>query len=230
MLDTTQTIETPEGIDLGLRIAGPTVRSLAWLIDFLIRAGFYLGALFLFSLANIISGEMIRGILLILLFVVEWFYPVIFEVYNHGATPGKRFYRIRVVNDNGTPVEWSGSILRNLLRGVDFLPFANGLGVFVTLMNSRFKRLGDLAAGTVVIYDDQFDQHTMLPEVAPMAPPIKLDLDEQEAIVNFAERSLDLTEERAIELADILSDLTGETGAKGIARLNQFSNWFLGAR
>lgn len=230
MLDTTQTIETPEGIDLGLRIAGPTVRSLAWLIDLLIRIGFYLAALFLMSIGDVLSGQMIRGLIYIVLFVVEWFYPVLFEIYNRGSTPGKRFLRIRVVNDNGTPVQWSGSVLRNLLRGVDFLPFGNGIGVFIALTNSRFKRLGDLAAGTVVIYDDQFDHHTMLPEVSPVAPSIKLDLDEQQAIVNFAERSHDLTEERSVELADILSPLTGETGRKGISRLNQFSNWFLGAR
>ena len=230
MLDTTQTVETPEGIDLRLRIAGPTVRSFAWIIDFGIRVAFYVVTAIVLSMFSIISGELVYGLLLIVLFLIEWFYPVFFEVYNQGATPGKRSLNLRVVNDNGTPVQWSGSVLRNLLRSVDFLPMFYGVGVIVTFINPRFKRLGDLAAGTVVIYDDQHDQNRVLPDIPPMPPTTKLTLDEQQAIVSFTERSADLTEERAIELADILQPLTGEKGKEAITHLNRLSNWFLGAR
>jgi uncharacterized RDD family membrane protein YckC len=139
--------ETPEGIDLGLRVAGPISRALAWIIDAFIRYS----VLFALStvLASLLSFGM--GLFLILLFLLEWFYPVVFEVVR-GATPGKKAMGLLVVHDNGTPVGWSASMIRNLLRSVDFLPFFYCAGLISILLNSRFKRLGDLAAGTLVVY------------------------------------------------------------------------------
>ncbi|MHB1334243.1 MAG: RDD family protein, partial [Sulfuriferula sp.] len=77
MLDTYRAIETPEGVELRLRVAGPVVRSLAWAIDLLIRGGIYIALSIVFSM----FGKFGWGLLLVGLFLIEWFYPVLFEVY-----------------------------------------------------------------------------------------------------------------------------------------------------
>jgi uncharacterized RDD family membrane protein YckC len=109
MLDTTRLVETPEGIELSLRVAGPVVRALAWSIDLGIRGIIY--SLLAFFLAYL--GELGYGIFFIAIFVLEWFYPVIFEVYRQGATPGKRRFKIKVLHEGGTPVNWSTAMIRN---------------------------------------------------------------------------------------------------------------------
>ena len=148
MLDTLRSVPTPEGFELSLRLAGPVPRALAFILDFLLR-----GVLF-GVLAMVLSplkgvGE---GMMLILAFLIEWFYPVVFEVWRDGATPGKRVFSLAVLNDNGTPVTFGASLTRNLLRAVDFLPMLYAFGLVSMLFNRDFKRLGDLAAGTIVIW------------------------------------------------------------------------------
>ncbi|MBI2313691.1 MAG: RDD family protein [Betaproteobacteria bacterium] len=226
LLDTRRLVETPEGVHLELRAAGPVPRFLAWSIDFLIRAAAY------FILGTLLSafGRFGVGLFLILLFLLEWFYPVLFEVYRHGQTPGKRVMGLRVLQDNGAPVGWAGSVIRNLLRVVDFFPFLYAFGVVTMLAHRDFKRLGDLAAGTLVVHVEPAAQGRKLPAAGPLPPPLKLALDEQRAVVNFAERSESLTWQRAEELAGILELLTGTEGDAGVRRLHQYANWLQGNR
>ncbi len=226
MLDTYREIETPEGVELHLRVAGPVARALAYAIDLSLR----LAVLMVLGIALSVAGTFGRGIFLILMFFMEWFYPVLFEVYRQGETPGKRMFGLRVLNDNGTPVGWGPSLVRNLLRAVDFLPSFYGFGLAAMLLNRDFKRLGDLAAGTLVVYQDPPLRHVAIPDVAAMAPPLGLNLAEQRALITFAERSQRLTEVRAEELADLLAPLTGVQGRPGIQRLYQMANWLVGKR
>nr|GFD53798.1 hypothetical protein [Tanacetum cinerariifolium] len=79
---------------------------------------------------------------------------------------------LRVVHDDGTPVGWSASLLRNLLRFVDMLPFGYSVGAFACLQHPLFKRLGDLAAGTLVIYRDAPTPRPTLPDAPPVMPPL----------------------------------------------------------
>ena len=148
MLDTTRRVATPEGIELTLRLAGPVPRAIAWVIDLALR----LAVVFAVMLASAPLGRAGMGIVLLTAFFVEWLLPAWFEALWRGQTPGKRAMRLRVLNDDGTPVQWPGALTRNLLRAVDFLPFLYGTGLVSMLMNRDFKRLGDLAAGTVVVY------------------------------------------------------------------------------
>ena len=226
MLDTYREIETPEGVELQLRAAGPVARVLAFGIDLLLRGVI----LVLLSIALSIVGNFGKGLFLIVVFLMEWFYPVLFEVYRHGETPGKRMFGLRVLNDNGTPVGWGPSLVRNLLRAVDFMPAFYGFGLASMLLNRDFKRLGDLAAGTIVVYQEPTLQHIAIPEVPAIAPPLGLNLSEQRALITFAERSQRLTEVRAEELADLLTPLTGVHGRAGIQRLYQMANWLVGKR
>ena len=224
MLDTARTFETPEGIDLHLRVAGPVVRALAWLIDAAIRAVIYVAL----SVVLSILGEFGKGVLLVCIFLLEWFYPVLFEVLKNGATPGKKSMGIRVVNDNGTPVSWSNSITRNLLRAADFAPVLYGFGLLSMLMNSDFKRLGDMAAGTIVIYASPKTAKSSIPEADPSPLPISLSIKEQRAILDFAERSELLSPERREELANIVPALTGVKDRQAVHLLYRYANWLYG--
>ena len=84
--------------------------------------------------------------------MLEWFYPVVFELSRSGATPGKSVVGIKVVMDNGLPVTPAASFTRNLLRVADFLPFLFGAAIVSMLLRQDSKRLGDLAAATIVVH------------------------------------------------------------------------------
>jgi len=224
MLDTVRTFETPESIDLQLRVAGPTVRAAAWFIDMLIRTVVYI-ALGMFSGY---LGEMGTGLLLLSIFLLEWFYPVFFEVFKMGATPGKKRMGIRVVSDNGTPVNWNASVIRNLLRAADILPFLYGFGLITMFLNRDFKRLGDLAAGTLVIYSETKQERGAIPAAEALPPPFPLSIDEQRAILDFAERSAYLSTQRQEELANHLHEFTHELDQKAVRTLFQYANWLHG--
>jgi uncharacterized RDD family membrane protein YckC len=227
MLDTLRAIETPEGVTLDLRIAGPVVRFFAWTIDFMIRGAVYM--VLAMTLPNLM-GRFGLGILLIAIFMLEWFYPVLFEVFNRGATPGKRMMGITVLQDNGVPVGWSASVTRNLLRFADFLPVLYGFGVASMLINRDFKRLGDLAAGTIVVYRPVPYKVGELSAEPPVPPRYPLTLEQQRAVIAFSERAATLTPERAIELANIVAPLTQATDAPGMTRLFAIANWLVGKR
>ena len=224
MLDTLHPVQTPEGVDLNLRVAGPVPRAFAWLVDSILR-GMLLGVC---AAALLALGSFGMGLFLIVTFLVWWFYPVAFEVWRRGATPGKRLMRLEVVYEDGTPVGWSGSMLRNLLRTVDFLPFLYVLGLVSMSLDASFRRLGDLAAGTLVVYSERARAASaQVPDVAPLPPPIPLELDEQRAVIAFAERSPFLTTERMNELAAIAEPLR-DGGGDDAARLVRMAAWLLG--
>jgi uncharacterized RDD family membrane protein YckC len=218
--DTIAHYQTPEGIELSLSLAGPIVRGVAWLIDFAIRIVCYIVlAIFLKWLGGVGGGLMLIG-----LFLIEWFYPVFFEVRN-GMTPGKKVMGVKVVHDDGTPVSWTASLLRNLIRPIDLLPICNIAGFIAMLLNSRFKRLGDFAAGTIVVYVRDETRVFSIPEYPSCPAPMPLLLAEQRLILDFCERTEKLSRERRQELALLLRDLTGRKEPEN--RLLAYGNWFL---
>jgi len=226
MLETVSILETPEGATLKLRPAGAPVRALAWSIDLLIRS------LLLFALGMVASffGEVGVGFYLIAIFFIDWFYNVVFEVLR-GATPGKRRLGLVVVNDNGTPVTWSASLLRNLLRVVDFLPFGYGLGLLWCLFHAQFKRLGDVAAGTLVVYRDTASEHAIaedMHKVPAITPPLALDYPAQQALMGFAERADRLSPERRVELAELLQPLHRQSGEQSVRQLIAYAKAIAG--
>lgn len=221
LLDTTYNIATPEGVELRLPVAGLASRSLAWLIDALIKFAILLVASIFFQL----FGELGGGLLLIGMFLLLWFYNVLFEVLNHGATPGKRALGLRVMNVNGTPVGWTGSLIRNLLRFVDALPGCYAFGCVAVLVSKEFQRLGDLAAGTIVVYQPRERPVNRAIDAEPIPVKIPLSLDEQQAIVSFGERAASLNSERAEELAAVLEPLLTDVDKD---RLCGHANWLVG--
>jgi len=164
MIDEFDIIETPENVDLQRRLAGIGSRFVAGLLDTLLMvglvlllvlaAGLYGFGLFVFGrdLAGRVDKWVLAG-LFVLVFLVYWGYFVLFETWMNGQTPGKRYMRIRVVQQEGGGISFQAVAIRNLLRAVDFLGFyaVAGLAMFLT---RRVQRLGDLAAGTVVISEE----------------------------------------------------------------------------
>ncbi|MCP5055903.1 MAG: RDD family protein [bacterium] len=206
-VDTRFRVETPEGIELALSVAGLVPRGLAFLVDASIRSVIYSAAALGFFLW---LGDAAVGPTLLVVFATEWFYPVAFEVLWGGRTPGKAGLGLRVVHLDGTPIRLPASLLRNLLIAADFLPVAYGFGIVSMLCDRNFRRLGDLAAGSLVVHT----RHEGLPDrvhadAAPFPPPIALDAEEERAVIAFAERAPSLSAARADELAGLATPLGG---------------------
>lgn len=226
MLDTARRVETPEGVALNVRVAGAVPRTLAFLLDFMVRMAVLTGL----SIPLAFLGQTGIGIMMIVAFLFEWFYPVYFEVWRAGATPGKRSMGLHVIHADGTTVGLPSSLLRNLMRFADFLPFAYGFGLCFMALDRDFRRLGDLAAGTLVVYREAPAALRPPPAVAPIVPLTPLTMDEQRAILSFSERAEQWTAERAAELASLALPLTGSRGAAGVSALHGVAAWLRSRR
>ncbi len=147
--DDTITVSTPEGVDFELTLAGAGSRFVSALVDLLIQ--------FALLLATVAGVRLVGGYgdaaAALVSFVVVLGYDIAFEVLAAGRTPGKRLNGLRVVRSGGDPVGFITSAIRNVLRLVDFLPFAYVVGAVSILVTGRNQRLGDVAAGTLVVRD-----------------------------------------------------------------------------
>jgi uncharacterized RDD family membrane protein YckC len=170
------------------------------------------------------------GLVLLALFVVEWGYYVFCERVMNGASLGKRALDLRVVRSDGLPIGFAESLLRNLLRAADFLPFGYAIGVLVAAVDPRFRRLGDLAAGTMVVVERR---QPVLPAVV-IKPPVQareleaipqrplLSQEELEAIELFLRRASNLNPSREQELAELVAPVFArrlQLGHRNPARL-----------
>jgi uncharacterized RDD family membrane protein YckC len=226
-LDTVFITETPEGIALPLRPAGMMTRSFAFMIDALLRGVVLIAASSVLSAMSHFG----TGLFLVLLFAVEWLYPVLFELLPGAATPGKRALNLRVVMDSGLPVTPAASLVRNLLRTADFLPVGYALGLLMLLVRPDFKRLGDLAAGTLVIHTGGAHLDGPLPHADPVPPARPLSSREQAAIVAWAGRAARLTPERLEELAALAGPIApAGAGNTRTAPLLGVAQWLVGRR
>ncbi len=149
-------ILTTEKVPLNYRVAGLGARSLAWLIDLLILCVLgFAGLLFANVLAMAGRPGMGQAVLSFWLFGLMWAYFLLFEWLWNGQTPGKRVLGLRVIQWRGTAIGFLQATVRNLLRIVDCLPLGYGLGFVVAGCNRENRRLGDLAADTLVVYIDR---------------------------------------------------------------------------
>ena len=211
LVETIHTVEAPEGVALALRLAGVVPRALAFAIDASLRMAFYTFA----AIPLMIYLEGIGMAVWFLLFALgEIIYPVTFELLADGQTIGKRNVGIRVVHGDGTRIGWQASLVRNLLTAADALPGTYLFALVSMLCSRRFQRIGDHAAGTVVVYVEE-KVRAVVPraDVEPAAPRVALSLDERAAVLAFAARADELTSARCEELASLASPLlTPERG------------------
>jgi uncharacterized RDD family membrane protein YckC len=221
-LDTTTEIETPEHVRFRYHVAGPGKRAMAYLIDLVVRAAVVTAAGFIAALAGVASGESFgqasMGLLLFIFFWVEWGYYVFFETLWSGRTPGKRALHLRVVTEGGHPLRFLDSVLRNLLRAADLLPpiwaiGSYGIGLVVMARDPRFRRLGDLAAGTLVINEERqavgaalrLDPPPTTAELRGIPQRVPLRGEELDAIELFLRRRGKLSAAREDELAQMVA-------------------------
>jgi uncharacterized RDD family membrane protein YckC len=166
-------------------------------------------------------------------FVVNWFYPVAFELSSWGATPGKRAFDLKVVMDSGLPITPAASLTRNLLRVADFLPFLFGFGIASMLIRRDFKRLGDIAAATLVVHQPRQTPKFALPQVDLIQPALPLAPRDQAAVISLAARAAKLTRDRMDELAALAASVSGDAGRSGpevTRRVLGVAQWLLGHR
>jgi uncharacterized RDD family membrane protein YckC len=164
-------VATPEGVTLEVTLAGVGSRFVAGVIDQLLRWSVLLALGILLAIleggfGNGFSGA---GVVAVIVgaFLVQFGYDVLFETLASGRTPGKRWTGLRVVKKGGTPVGFLASALRNILRIVDSLPGFYLVGILSVMFTANNQRLGDLAAGTIVVRERR--QSTALPAAVAAA-------------------------------------------------------------
>jgi uncharacterized RDD family membrane protein YckC len=171
--DTDLVVATPERVKFDYQVAGLGTRGIAQILDLLIVAGILIAVVF-FGAAVAAATQSDTAAALIEIFgsfVVIFGYFWISEALFSGQTLGKRAFRLRVVGDRGEPLTWVQAGIRNVIRIVDFLPYGYGVGVVVLFINGRGKRLGDLAAGTIVVKDSDHVWLWQLSRPANTLPP-----------------------------------------------------------
>jgi uncharacterized RDD family membrane protein YckC len=154
-------IDTPELVDIQLPLAGIGSRFIALLVDMLIWFAGFLVLLILFAILlpgslafTGISQKWAVAIVILIIFLLFWGYFTLFEAFWNGRTPGKRVARIRVIQRSGRAIGLFESMARNLVRYVDMQPFGvYAVGVIAIFATRQHQRLGDLAAGTLVVRD-----------------------------------------------------------------------------
>lgn len=204
-------------------------RFYAFSLDWVIRLGIAWAA----AIGAAVLGGVGVAFWLILLFALEWLYPIAFELTPAGATPGKRVFGLKVVIDNGLPITPAAAVTRNLLRAADFLPFAFGFAVVSMLVRPDCKRLGDVAAGTLVVHDRPRAPKASIAAGEALAPARPLSLEDQAAIVALAARAPRLTAARVDELAALAAVVSGDAGRAGpkvTRRVLSVARWIMGQR
>jgi uncharacterized RDD family membrane protein YckC len=204
-------------VRLLLTPAGPVARAWAWSIDFSIW-------LFAIGLLTLLLrwSKLGNGVLMVVIFLSYWGYPIICEVYFDGRTIGKRMLDIEVLRADGLPVGWRESTLRNLLLVADFLPMMYATGLICMLFDGQFRRLGDIVAGTQVVYRDKPQKRAVAPDVPPIALPFPLSADQQRILTGMFEREKRLPAERLRELGTLAEPLTGRVDEASLDRLRGY--------
>ncbi|MFN9436810.1 MAG: RDD family protein [Planctomycetota bacterium] len=234
-IDLTAKVITPENIQFEYRIAGPFRRLPAFFSDLVIRAGILIAVSIAIGCSGILQSLAIPaslGLVAVTLsyFILDWFYGLIFETYWNGKTPGKWLAKIQVISADGRPISAYQARLRNFLRGADLAPFLSlqvfdasfppayviptGLVAFFCMaFTSRYQRLGDLAAGTMVIVDERawippavkFEDARVESLAAYIPPNFRMTRTMGRAVALYVERRGRIAVSRRRELASILA-------------------------
>lgn len=229
-------IDTPELVALEFPLAGIGSRFIAILVDYALQFAAFLALLlgmllFLPSMQKFesASAKWVTAIIILIPFLLQWGYFTLFEGLWHGQTPGKRVAKIRVIQESGRAVTIFESLTRNFIRAIDFLPMFYVVGTISIFVTSRNQRLGDLAAGTLVVHEGQARDQISLgntrlfTQIAPQAAAAprtttlpadalsRLGAADLQAIETFLERRLDM----ALEVRQsLVTRLVASTAAR----------------
>jgi uncharacterized RDD family membrane protein YckC len=216
------TIETPEQTSLEFPLAGIGSRFLAVAADTLLQmAAFWVLimvlAVFAVSLGSLFSGRAGLWTVAIFIFIgftIQFGYFAFFEALWNGQTPGKRWTHLRVIKDSGRPISAYDAILRNLIRIVDYLPTFYATGVITMLISRENKRVGDYAAGTVVIHEKPLQGVSSIwqsPATPIAAGPLpQLTVEELQLVEAFLNRRSSLEPDVRRAMARQIADRLGQ--------------------
>jgi uncharacterized RDD family membrane protein YckC len=224
-MDRTIEVTTGESVAFSYELAGLGSRFLAVFIDLLIQVVVAVGGVFLLiwigtavpsehpsradsSLAAKVGAAIAVALLVFTAFAIFFGYFIIFETLWNGRTPGKRLVGIRVVRDGGFPVDFTSALIRNVVRILEA-----GLGFYMisavcALASPQNRRLGDMAAGTIVVRDRRSEEAP--PAAGPgRDDPLVRDLgpSERDLVRRYVERRGSLSEESRRALAFRIADI-----------------------
>lgn len=221
MASTDYQVLTPERVSLQYEIAGIGSRGAAALVDALIQWVLLL-AMYIGLAATVIGSTLaaagrgattaaavVAAVFLLAAFVVTVGYFILFEIVWNGQTPGKRLVGLRVIRENGYPIRPADAVIRNLVRVVDALPGIYLVGLLVMLLNARSRRLGDFAAGTIVVHESN-------PRAAPLvnrptpAPLVRLSSQDATLVRDFLLRRSSMEPRARAALAERLASLVAQ--------------------
>lgn len=217
IIDTLIEIHTPERVSFSVSLCGPFPRLWAALLDGFLLV-LFLGMMQLALLVITGASQSSFGVFLTVMFVMEWGYKMFFEILMKGQTPGKRSLGLRVMSADGGPLRPGQAIIRNLVRAFEGVaPFGYLPALISMSLTSRFQRLGDLAAGTIVVWEPedyrkksrlQSARSRQLVNVMEMLP-VRLELGGRmiKLIEEYVEYRQRLSRERLNEIAAPLADL-----------------------
>jgi uncharacterized RDD family membrane protein YckC len=204
-------IDTPEQVALEFPLAGAGSRFLALTIDtliqiaaFLVLGLFAIGATWFRAIGRQDLETWVLAVLVLLGFLLYYGYYAAFEAMWVGQTPGKRVVGLRVISVSGQPISTFDSILRNLLRIVDQIPGIYAVGLLSVFFTARNQRLGDLAAGTVVVHERVVERASRPEASLPASVRLgaeRLTAEEFEVIEIFLARRRDLPDHLRMQTA-----------------------------
>lgn len=201
------TIRTPENLELNYALAGAGTRAAAYLVDLfvmllVIQIGANLLQVVIIALSDM-THQWVAALLGLFGATATSSYFILFEWLMNGQTPGKRVMGIRVIKQGGYAMSFLDSLLRNLMRWVDFLPLFYGVGLVSLLIAPRSQRLGDLVAGTLVVDQEQVQTESLVPEIPKVeGAALALPVDQVAAVPTPVI-------ETAVELFRMLPNLAG---------------------
>ena len=198
---------TPEAVTISVDVAGLGSRMIAWLIDTVIQLVILVPILIGVG-AGDLSGSVELVVLSLVVFLIFWGYYPIFELSWQGRTPGKRAQRLRVVRTDGQPAGAAAIMVRNLIRILDVFLFPF-LAVISMIVTTRAQRLGDLAAGTMVVREGK------LTAPRSLSLPDRADLPPVDA-TGLSEREYDVI--RSFLVTAVVARPVGEVAARRTAR------------
>ncbi|MEO8744313.1 MAG: RDD family protein [Candidatus Dormiibacterota bacterium] len=152
--DSDLVVATPERVSFAYQVAGLGTRAIAQVLDLLILAGMLIAVFFVAAAFGAAGADTVATLIAVMggfALVIGYFW--ISEALWSGQTVGKKAFRLRAVGDRGEPLTFMQAGIRNIVRVVDFLPYGYGVGLITLFANGKGKRLGDLAAGTIVVKD-----------------------------------------------------------------------------
>jgi uncharacterized RDD family membrane protein YckC len=217
-------VETPESVEVSFELAGPGSRFCAlaidtilmWLVAFVVIIVAACGGLPLLSGDSDDPfdrlGGWVTAVIILAVSVVMFGYYTLLELLLNGQTPGKRYLQIRVIRDDGTPATALDILIRNLVRIVDALPGLYVVGGIAALLHPQYKRLGDMAAGTIVVKESEPDYRAAADRRrAPQLPEAHitygaLSAEESRLVRGFLQRRIELLPEARAALAQGLAE------------------------